>query len=212
MPVRKVANHGHNIIGRFPSLKLDRMVDFESLIERDFIYLLDFDPDVVSFTEQPLTIEYEHEGKVRSYTPDFHVIKNGQNWLVECKPQQMLRTGPNQRKFAAGQTWCAARGWQFEVITDEQIRQGYRLDNVRFLTQFARYPISPAVKNCIECCLIAASAPLTVAELMIKINPAQPQMLQIPIYHLVFHHDLMLPLDDAPLSNDMPVQLAWRER
>jgi hypothetical protein len=59
MPVRKVSNRGGNIIGRFPSLKLERMVDFESLIERDFIYMLDFDSDVVSFTEQPLTIEYD---------------------------------------------------------------------------------------------------------------------------------------------------------
>jgi hypothetical protein len=57
MPVKKVSNRGGNIIGRFPSLKLGRMVDFESLIERDFIYVLDFEPDVESFSEQPLTIE-----------------------------------------------------------------------------------------------------------------------------------------------------------
>jgi hypothetical protein len=31
-------------IGKFPSIKLNRMVGYESLIERDFIYLLDFDP------------------------------------------------------------------------------------------------------------------------------------------------------------------------
>lgn len=212
MPVRKVANHGHNIIGRFPSLKLGRMVDFESLIERDYIYLLDFDPAVASFTEQPLTIGYEHEGQSLHYTPDFHVVKNDQNWLVECKPQQLVKTAKNQRKFAAGQAWCEARGWQFEVVTDEQLRRGYRLSNVRFLTQFARYPISPVVKNCIQSCLGTAVSPLTMAELMVRVNPACPQVLHIPIYHLAFHHELVLPLDEAPISNDTLVYLAGRDR
>ena len=35
MAVRKVSNRGRNMIGRFPSLKLGRMVAYESLIELD---------------------------------------------------------------------------------------------------------------------------------------------------------------------------------
>jgi hypothetical protein len=202
MPVRKVANHGHNIIGRFPSLKLGRMVDFESLIERDLIYLLDFDPAITSFTEQPLTIDYEYEGQILHYTPDFHVVKTDQNWLVECKPHQKIGTTKNQRKFTAGHSWCVSRRWQFEVVTDQQLRHGYRLANVRFLTQFARYPINPAVRYRIQSCLATALGPLTIAELSDRINPDCPQALKIPIYHLAFHHDLVLPLDDAPISND----------
>ena len=105
MSVRKVSNRGGNIIGRFPSLKLGRMVAFESLIERDFIYLLDFESDVTWFAEQPLTIPYQHKGKTRSYTPDFHVIRDNQNILVECKPQKFISKDDNQRKFAAAQVW-----------------------------------------------------------------------------------------------------------
>ena len=37
MPVRKVSNRGGNTIGHFPSLKMGRMIDYESLIERDLI-------------------------------------------------------------------------------------------------------------------------------------------------------------------------------
>jgi hypothetical protein len=212
MPVRKVANRGHNIIGRFPSLKLRRMVDFESLIERDFVYLLDFDPTVTSFAEQPLTIDYEHEGQILHYTPDFHVVKTDQNWLVECKPQQMVGTAKNRRKFLVGHTWCVSRGWQFEVVTDEQLRWGYRLANIRFLTQFARYPINPAIKQRIQTCLAMAFRPLTIAELSTRINPDCPQALKIPIYHLAYHHALVLPLDSAPISNDTLVYLARRRQ
>ena len=210
MPVRKVSNRGGNIIGRFPSVKLGRMVDFESLIERDLIYLLDFEPEVTWFGEQPLTLEYEQQGKVRRYTPDFHVITNGQNSLVECKPQRAVKLPQNQEKFRAGQIWCAAKGWMFEVVTDEQLRGGYRLRNVKFLTQFAHYPIDPEVKGRIQACLTTASRPLSLAEVMAQVAPHHPHSIKIPIYYLAFHHELKLPLDEAPLSLD--TLLSWRGR
>ena len=49
--------------GRFPSLKLGRMVAFESLIEQDYLCVLDYDPDVITFEEQPLSIQYDWQGK-----------------------------------------------------------------------------------------------------------------------------------------------------
>jgi hypothetical protein len=207
MAVRKVSGRGGNIIGRFPSLKLDRMVDFESLIERDFIYLLDFEPEVSWFAEQPLTIEYQHEGERRAYTPDFRVIRNEQNVLVECKPEQRVNEPNNQRKFAAGKTYCATKGWLFQVVTDEQLRCGYRLRNVQLLTQFARYDIAPQFKQRIRDFLATTPAPVTIAEVMVNIAPQAPQRVKIPILHMAFHHDLILPLDEAPLSTHLPVRL-----
>jgi hypothetical protein len=64
MPVRKVSNRSkRNTIGDFPLIKMKRMIAFESLVERDGIYMFDFEQDVLAFEEQPLSIEYEHEGK-----------------------------------------------------------------------------------------------------------------------------------------------------
>jgi hypothetical protein len=49
MPVRRVTHHGGNIIGKFPSLKMGRMICFESSLERDYVYTLDFEADILSF-------------------------------------------------------------------------------------------------------------------------------------------------------------------
>jgi hypothetical protein len=210
MPVRKVSNRGGNIIGRYPSLKLGRMVAFESLIERDLIYLLDFEPDVMWFTEQPFAISYQYEGKALNYTPDFHVIRADQNTLVECKPQKFINTDDNQRKFAAAQAWCAAKGWVFQVVSDRQLRRGYRVRNVKLLTQFARYSIEPEVKGLICTFLVSAPGPVRVAEVMANVAPERPQAAIIPILHLAFHQELVLPLDDAPISVNSLVALAPR--
>jgi hypothetical protein len=208
MSVRKVSNRGGNIIGHFPSLKLGRMVAFESLIERDFIYLLDFEPGVTWFTEQPLTIFYWYEGKTLGYTPDFHVINGDQNILVECKPQKFISKADNQRKFTAAQAWCMAKGWLFRVVSDEQLRRGHRVNNVKLLTQFARYNIRPEVKNCIRTFLAGTPGPARVADVMVKVAPERPQTVIIPILHLAFHHELVLPLDEAPISTNSSVILA----
>jgi hypothetical protein len=207
MPVRKVSNRGGNLVGRFPSLKMERMVAFESLIERDFIYLLDFEQDVEWFAEQPVTISYQYQGKTRKYTPDFHVIRNGQDTLVECKPEKRVHSTENQRKFAAAQLWCSTRGWTFQVVTDTQLRSGYRLQNVKLLTQFARYDISPGAKTRIRAFLSVASSPVTVADVMAHAAPNKPRSATIPVLHMAFHHELVVPLDNAPISADSSVAL-----
>ncbi len=113
MAVRKVSHRGGNMIGKFPSLKMKRMIAFESLIEQDCLYVLDYEPDVEFIGEQPFTIEYPFGGKTLRYTPDFHVIRRGRNWLIECKPDSLVETDDNRRKFNAARAWCAERDWTF---------------------------------------------------------------------------------------------------
>ena len=208
MPVRSVSNRGGNIIGHFPSLKLGRMVEFESLIERDFVFLLDFEPDVAFFVEQPLTIEYEQDGRRRHYTPDFHVVWKRQNILVECKPEQLIHLPLNQAKSEVAREWCTARGWRFQLVTDNQLRSGYRLENVKFLTQFARYQIEPALKRRIHAFLAATARPVTVGEIMATLGAGNPSSLAIPIYHMAYHCELIVSMDDAPISLGSPIDVA----
>lgn len=208
MPVRKVSNRGGNIIGRVPSIKMGRMVAFESLIERDLIHMLDFEQDVEWFTEQPLIIEYEHQGKTRKYAPDFHIVRHGRNILAECKPEAKVHSAENQRKFEAAQSWCDGQDWFFQVITDTQLRSGYRLQNIKLLTQFARYAVGPGIQARIRAFLSAAPLPVTVADVVAQVVSDKPQMAIIPIFYMAFHHELLLPLDDAPISVKTPVVLA----
>lgn len=207
MPVRKVSNRGGNIIGRIPSIKMERMVAFESLIERDMIHLLDFEQDVEWFAEQPLIISYQHKGKERKYTPDFHVVRNGQNILVECKPEKRVHSDENQRKFAAAQSWCDVEGWIFQVVTDTQLRNGYRLENVKLLSQFARYAIKPGIQRRIRSFLSITPPPTTITDVIVQVVADKPQVAIIPILHMAFHHQLWLLLDDAPISVNTPVAL-----
>jgi hypothetical protein len=211
MPVRTVSNRGRrNVVGYFPSLKMRRMVQFESTLERDLIYLLDFDRRVAAFEEQPLKIVYQHEGKTLSYTPDFQVaFAGGQTALLECKPCCFVNSEVNQRKFDAATAWCAVRRWQFGIVTDEQLQAGYRVQNVKLLTQHARHGVGVQIKGSILAVLANSKRPLTVGEVMLAVNPAEPTTIIMPILHMAYHHELYLPLDTAPLSAQSAIRASF---
>jgi hypothetical protein len=208
MPIRTVSNRGGNTIGRYPSLKLGRMVRYESLIERDLIYVLDFDPAISWFEEQPLTLKYRTAGQTRRYTPDFQVCQAGQMRLVECKPQTRVARPENQRKFAVARAWCEAQGWRFEVITEVQLAASQRVQNIIRLTRFARYPMASAFKQAVTDYLTTTHQPTPITTLMAQVAPAHPPRAWIPIMTMIYQHDLRVNLDETALSGESLVELA----
>jgi hypothetical protein len=184
------------------------MVGYQSLIERDFIYLLDFAPSVSEFCEQPFPIHYREGSKERQYTPDFSFVHSGQVYLIECKHHQYMQPDKNKLKWEAAQRWSYAQGVLFYVVTEMMIRAGYCLENIKLLTDYARYTIDPAAQTNVLRILTEARTPLTVADLMTRLAPSQPQTAITTILHLTYHHFLHIPLADAPITSASPVTLA----
>ena len=207
MPVRKVSNRGGNVIGCFPSIKMKRMVAFESLIERDYLYLLDYEPNIEWFEEQPLTVEYHHDGKALHYTPDFHVVEMGRDVLIECKPFALTATDENKRKFRAAQAWCANHGWIFRVVTDQEVRVGFRLENVKLLTRYARHVVEPGAKGQVYALLRSSQAAISLDNLVRRITHADFSAAMAAILCMAFHHEVFIPLDDAPILINTRVSL-----
>jgi hypothetical protein len=199
-------------VGKFPSLKLSRMVGYQSLIERDFIYLLDFDAAVTTYAEQPFSLHYRDGSKQKRYTPDFSFTCHSQTYLVECKHHEFVRPEENRLKWVAAQQWCEERGAVFVVVTEAAIRAGYRLENVKLLTDYARYTIDEPTKIVILQAVATATAPLTVADLMTAVSPSHPQAAITPILHMVYHRQLFIPLAEAAITVESPVMLGQAAR
>lgn len=209
MAVRKVSNRGGNIIGHFPSLKMKRMVAFESTIERDYLFLLDYEPTVTAFEEQPLTIEYQHDQQVFHYTPDFHVQWGGEPALVECKTRVLVSAPENLHKFDAARVFCEEHGYAFLIMTDHEIRSGFRLQNVKLLTQFARHSVRPELRAQVFRILLSAAhgGPLSLAYLTESLSPLNPSLALTSVLSLAFHHDIEMALDETALSGTSAVWL-----
>ena len=144
-PVRNIGMNYTSLTGTFHGNKTQHKTDFESSLERDFIYLQEFNNNVYSYYEQPVEIEYELDGKLRTYTPDFLVqyrddvqtTKDLKPTLFEIKYRKNLWEDWKdlKPKFFAANSYAKTKGWNFKILTEKEIRGEY-LDNVKFLWHY----------------------------------------------------------------------------
>lgn len=131
-PVRRFPSYKNQ--GNYPgwlwSVTMDRLVGYESLLERDRLWLADFDPTVLGIASQPLWMSGRDGSVLRRHVPDFLLKTETGFVVVDVKPEKML-ADPG---VAAALGWagrvCAARGWRFEIWSGAD---PVLLRNVRFL-------------------------------------------------------------------------------
>jgi len=132
------------VVYKFPSIKLRRTVYCESTNELYYAYLLDSDHgDVISFQEQPGKIKYLINGKTHTYTPDFLVKRVHKTQIVEVKPASKVSTKENKILFEIIEAVCLNAGYEFVVVTDIEICEQPRLNNVRLCREYGRIAIHP---------------------------------------------------------------------
>ncbi len=189
-----VSKPGGVISGTFPSLKLGRPVAYASSVERDFLFFLEFDPDIQYYQEQPFCMTGElPDGNVHRYTPDFLVSYAGGQQLVECKPASACDDPHTQQQCALGEAWAAAHDSTFRLVTDAELRAGHKLSNLKVLWRYSRWPLVPeTAATCLA--LVQAHANLTVAQLAAWQAPEHPHHAIPLIYALLFHHQLCTDL------------------
>jgi hypothetical protein len=130
MAVRKIPKNYLVVTGSFSSRKNAQMDAFESLLEKEYMLLLDFDDRVERFEPQPVTIPVP--GVPKGYTPDvlvkyFPDTASGgprKPLLTEIKhTDELLRNAEKYApKFAAAARYVSERGWEFRVTTQLDIR------------------------------------------------------------------------------------------
>lgn len=205
MGKRKVRHHGMNIIGTFPGLKAPS-VEYESPIERDFIYVLEYDAQVLSYTAHPWRITgTTRDGSTHDYTPDFLVIRASDRILVECKPAEKVDDEGTRQQCEVGLQWAAAHDHRFLLVTDQQLRAGHLLTNLKILWKYSRFPVPPATTR--QCLALLGAHPDGVRFIDLATELAQsptPSLVHAPaLYALLFRHvlgtDLSTPLGPTSL-------------
>ncbi|MFI6742722.1 TnsA-like heteromeric transposase endonuclease subunit [Nonomuraea sp. NPDC050451] len=88
-------------------------VGYESWLERDWLILLDFTPDVVGIASQPFWLHWREGEEARRHAPDYFVrLADGRARVVDVRAEDQVdeRTA---EAFAATERACSAVGWEF---------------------------------------------------------------------------------------------------
>jgi hypothetical protein len=122
-----------NVMGKFVPKnkhKFDgRSCIYRSLWERKVMLYCDRSPSVVRWSSESIAIRYwdSDSDRYRSYYPDFvieYIDKQCRvrKKIVEVKPYYQKRWRKNKDKWKAAEEWCKHYGYDFQVITEKEIK------------------------------------------------------------------------------------------
>jgi hypothetical protein len=117
---------------------------YRSLWERTFMKYCDTNENILEWFSEEIAVPYRSpiDNKIHRYFPDFYIKVKESNgsikkYIIEIKPKkqtvepipQKRRTkgyiyevyeyAKNQAKWEAAEEWCADRGYEFKVLTED---------------------------------------------------------------------------------------------
>lgn len=214
-PSRKVRCGPNNVVAKYPSRKMNRMVSAEShTVELAFIYQLEYDRDVVEYHAQPSPIKLAYtaaSGRPTAviHTPDFLVLKADEVGLVECKTEDDLQklaiTQPGRYRPALEGGWrcppgevaASTLGLSYRVWSSREIDQTL-LRNIRFLGDYLApdYPdLAPSLRKQIVRAVM--NAPGTSAKRLVEDGEGWSYE---DVFTLIGKNALYVDLREVPLT------------
>lgn len=143
MRSRKVVSRSNaRSAGKYPSWKMGRMMHWESSNELNAFRLLDCDPNVTSYSEQPCRIVYVRDGVERVHYPDILVTTHQGKQLWEVKP----RSDAVEPEVLARDTFLSRVlprwGYKYRTVLAEDLSRQPRLSNANLLLSLGKRALS----------------------------------------------------------------------
>lgn len=129
--------------GKYPSWKMQRMMQWESVHEGNAMRILDATPHVTFFSEQPCEIIYELNGVKHRHYPDFIVIEGKYREFWEVKTEADANSPEVAERTDFLIEVLPEYGYSYRMVLAEVLAKQPRLDNVKRLTKLGRQAISP---------------------------------------------------------------------
>lgn len=171
---------------------------FESLEEARTLLALDFAGDLADVVSQPLKLRFWAGGKRREHTPDYLAVTRTGVWLVDVRPEHLIKD-EDAESFAAAAEAALACGWRYTVVGRWREHVLTSLDAL----SSQRRPLSDPLE--LRPGLLAAAGDgLTFGELAAASRC--PPVARAQLLHLLWHRKLGVDLS-RPLGDGSAVRL-----
>lgn len=203
-------------VSSFSSLKNgNESVICDSPIEKDLCFVLEFNLWVIQYLIHPFRITAPFsDGTHHSYTPDFQVFGTTGNLLIECKPASKQDSPHTRQQITIGEAWAEENNHTFLLITEEQLRAGHRLANIKLLHRYSRVTIPWSNTQHVVAVLSKEPAGLTFGVLADDLQANLTPNLMLPpravIFSLLFQHVLVTDMLSS-ITNTSILRLAIDE-
>jgi putative transposase len=219
-PKRHVRSQANNVSGTYASHKMGCTIQFEShKVELWAIYAMEYDPRVLEYYDQPLTLELHFVtnsggNKTVPHTPDFLVLTSEGAWLEEWKQESRLLeltlTQPQHYQRAEQGRWHCPPGEEAasQLGLHYRVRSSAELSPtaIRNLIFLEDYFVAPEVRPALSEQIVdqVRSKPdMRLSELLQAGSQITPDV----VFTLLAHNHLYVDVSAAPLVGREAVYL-----
>lgn len=178
--------------GKFPSRKMNRMLQWESINELNAFRLLEVDPHVSSFEEQPCEIRFVMNGEQYLHYPDILVKTQYRKAFWEIKPAVEAKLPATAARTRLLSTYLPDLGYEYEVILGEDLGRKIRLYNLKALLAHGREEVSLLQREKVR--QIFARIPEMTIDQLEKATDAEISWKKV--YRLILDGDLWCDLEE----------------
>ena len=171
-------------------------MQWESIHELNAFRLLEVNPEVKTFQEQPCVIHYVLDGISYRHYPDILVQTQTAREIWEIKPIEEANKPEVISRTKFLEAALPDHGYQYRVLLGEDLGRKIRLDNIKALLDCNRLTIAPLVREKIRQIFSTVST-LTIGTLQ---ECLQGEISQKEIYRLIIEGDLFCNME-TPFSS-----------
>ncbi|CAM4405644.1 Tn7 transposase TnsA N-terminal domain-containing protein [Paenibacillus alkaliterrae] len=182
-------------------------------LEYDHWILVEGDPDIVCFCEQPKQIQVQIDGSIVESILDMWIQrKEGAELFVEIKYAAEL--DPKHRNFSersfkqtkAQQKWCEENGFKYEIRTDKEIRVNpVYLDNLKMILPYVRQRAKPIETDYHRILTLLKKSPSTLLQMEQYFLDIPKQRIREAICRMIYTGTIRSNIDTAPFNNNTEV-------
>lgn len=210
--VQKRGNYGSNLWDGY-GVKIGRDVVLNSSIEYFHWILVESNPRIYAYCEQPVKMLALVRGKNRGSYIDMYIIwADGSEELREIKPQEDMDDIENnprlQNQIAVQSAWCERNGIKHVIVTDKEIFSNkLYLANWRTILTELRNFKSISLDDVIAKVLgtFESRCTCSIKEISCHMPQISLARVRVAIFRLIHSGTLVAPLDTAALNNSLSV-------
>jgi hypothetical protein len=211
VPIKRSTKYGSNYWEGY-SPKAKRLVRFFSDLEYDHWVLIEMNPDIIDFCEQPMRIKLQFDGKMTESIIDMWLkYRNGQEYFIEVKYMKDLdeknpKSARSLKQIEVQKRWCIENGHYHKVQTEQDIRHNtIKLENMRQMIPYIR---NITISNELDCTRILnaiESGNKTICDIESSLMSLTENRVRESIYWLLFKGKICADVDKFPLSRKTEV-------
>lgn len=133
---RIVSRRNARVTGKYASVKMGKLMHWESALERDAFMLLDVDTRVMRFREQPAQMIYDDGNTAFTHFPDLLIESRQSIYFAEVKSDRDAQTPEVQQRCRLLTQHLAGFGLGYHLLTEKQLAAQPHLDNARVVRRY----------------------------------------------------------------------------